>query len=49
MFGRFIGAVDASEVFELAGTRLFIQALHIARFGDLQRRIDEDFHKFALG
>src|SRR3546814_1546018 len=46
--GRFVGAVDAGEIFELAAARFLVEPLHIARLGDLDRRIDEDFDELAV-
>src|SRR3546814_16328972 len=45
--GRFVGAVDAGEIFALAAARFLVEPLHIARPGDLDRRIDEDFTELA--
>ena len=39
--GRLIDAVDAREAAELARTRLAVEALGVARLGDLQRHVDE--------
>ena len=36
IFRRFIGAVDAREVSELARARLFVEPFHVARFGDFE-------------
>src|SRR3546814_4010287 len=43
-----LGAVDAGEIFELAAARFLVEPLHIARLGDLDRRIDEDFDELAV-
>ena len=48
-FGRFVGAVDAGEVLELARARLLVEALHVARLGHGERRVDEDLDELALG
>ena len=42
---RFIGAVDAGEIRNLASARLFILALGITRLADGQGGVDEDFEK----
>ena len=46
-FGRLVGAVDAGEIGELAGARLGVEALGVARLGDGQRRIDMDLDELA--
>ena len=45
--GGLVGRVDAGEVGDLAGARLGIQALDVARFGHGQRHIDEDLDELA--
>ena len=49
LLGRFVGAVDAGEVLELARARLLVEALHVARLGDRERGVDEDLDELALG
>ncbi len=44
---RFVVAVDAGKVFQLAAPRLGIQALCIAPLTFFQRRIDKDFDELA--
>src|SRR5262245_9159521 len=45
--GLFIRGIDACEVLELSLSRLPIESLRVARLGDLQRRIDEQFEELA--
>ncbi len=46
--GRLVGRVDAGEVGELAAPRLGVEALDVARLGDLERRVDEHLDELAL-
>ena len=48
MFGLFIRAVDAGEVLQLTRARLAIQALHVALFCDIQRRVHIDLDEIAV-
>src|SRR5262249_53492804 len=43
LLGRFVGVVDAGEVFQLAGAGLFVQALGVALLAGLDGRGDVDF------
>src|SRR5690348_12646473 len=44
---RFVVAVDAGEIFELAAPSLRVEALHVAPLAFLQRSVDVNFDKFA--
>ena len=44
-----IGAVDTREILQRPASRLFVEAFHVTFFGNLKRRIDEDFDKLAFG
>ncbi len=46
--GGLVGAVDAGEVLQLAGAGLLVEALHVARLGHRQRRVDEDLDELAV-
>ncbi len=48
VLGRFIGAVDAGEVFDLACAGLPVKPLGIALLADLQGGVDEDFNELAF-
>ena len=43
MLWRLEGAVDAGEILDLAAAGAGVEALGVARFADLERRIDVDF------
>ena len=45
---RLIRAVDASEIPDLAGACLLVEAFDIAAFCHFQRSIDMDFDEFAF-
>ncbi len=47
-FGSFVRRVDASEILELAATRLSIEPLGVAGFGDRERRVHEDLDELAV-
>src|SRR5208283_355808 len=44
---RFIRAVDAGEVLQLAGPGLLVQPLHVAPLGVFQLGVDEDLDELA--
>ena len=46
-FGCLVGVIDAGETLEFAGPSLFIEALGVALFADLDGGIDEDLDKFT--
>ncbi len=46
--GRFIGAVDAGEVLQLARARLPVEPLDVAGLGDGQGGVDVHLHELAL-
>ena len=48
LFRRLINLIDAGEILDLAGQRLLVEALGIARDTILKRRIDENLDEFAL-
>ena len=44
---RFIGLIDAGEILDLSGERLFVKTLRVARDALFERRVDEDLDEFA--
>ena len=45
--GAFVRRGDAGELLDLAGARLFVEALRVALLADFERRVDEDFDEIA--